>query len=66
MVASAIPAELVAEPPPTDALRTLQERLVSLVDHLEERAIIGTPRDCRRRIVELREEEGVSQLWISC
>lgn len=62
MVASAIPAEIVASLPPTDALRTLQERLVSLVDHLEERAIIGTPQDCRRRIVELREEYGIDHM----
>src|SRR5215831_15777486 len=62
MVASAIPAEIVASLPPTDALRTLQERLVSLVDHIEERAIIGTPQDCRRRIVELREEYGIEHM----
>jgi len=61
-VASAIPAAVVASLPPTDALRTLQERLVSRVEHVEERAIVGTPRDCRRRIVEIREEYGIEHM----
>jgi alkanesulfonate monooxygenase SsuD/methylene tetrahydromethanopterin reductase-like flavin-dependent oxidoreductase (luciferase family) len=62
MVASAIPAEVVAALPPAEALRPLQERLVSIVDHVEERAIIGTPRDCCRRIVEIREEYGIDHM----
>jgi alkanesulfonate monooxygenase SsuD/methylene tetrahydromethanopterin reductase-like flavin-dependent oxidoreductase (luciferase family) len=53
---------VVACLPPADALRTLQERLVSMVEHVEERAIIGTPRDCRRRIVEIREEYGIDHM----
>jgi len=61
-LASAIPAEVVASLPPADALRTLQERLVSMGEHVEDRAIIGTPRDCRRRIGEIGEEYGIAHL----
>jgi hypothetical protein len=33
-----------------------------MVDHVEERAIIGTPRECRRRITEIREEYGIEHI----
>lgn len=49
-------------PIPQQFPRTLRERLMSMPDHLEERAIIGTPQDCRRRIAELRDELGVEHL----
>ena len=58
----AIPAAVVASLPPTDALRVLQERLVSVVDHIEERAIIGTPQDCRRRLAEVIDEYGFDHI----
>jgi alkanesulfonate monooxygenase SsuD/methylene tetrahydromethanopterin reductase-like flavin-dependent oxidoreductase (luciferase family) len=61
-VASAFPPALIGSLPPGDSLRGLWEMLVSMADHLEERAIIGTPRDCRRRLVEVREELGIEHL----
>src|SRR5712692_7413657 len=62
VVLSAFPTVLIAQLPPAHQARTLRERLLSMPDHLEERAIVGTPRDCRRRIAELRDELGVEYL----
>ena len=36
--------------------------ITSMADHLEERAIIGTPRDCRRRLAEVREQWGIEHI----
>jgi alkanesulfonate monooxygenase SsuD/methylene tetrahydromethanopterin reductase-like flavin-dependent oxidoreductase (luciferase family) len=56
---------------PTGALRQLREgaalaefmELVkSLPDHLEERAVVGTPAECRRRLAELRDEFNIDQV----
>jgi alkanesulfonate monooxygenase SsuD/methylene tetrahydromethanopterin reductase-like flavin-dependent oxidoreductase (luciferase family) len=38
------------------------ERASSLPDNLEERAIVGTPQDCRRRLAELRDEFGIEHI----
>jgi alkanesulfonate monooxygenase SsuD/methylene tetrahydromethanopterin reductase-like flavin-dependent oxidoreductase (luciferase family) len=56
------PAGLPAHPPPDDPLRGFWDRVTSMADHLEERAIIGTPRDCRRRLAEVREEWGIEHI----
>jgi alkanesulfonate monooxygenase SsuD/methylene tetrahydromethanopterin reductase-like flavin-dependent oxidoreductase (luciferase family) len=61
-VTSAFPPALIASLPPGDTLRGLWERLVSMADRVEERAIVGTPRDCRRRLAEVREEWGIEHL----
>jgi alkanesulfonate monooxygenase SsuD/methylene tetrahydromethanopterin reductase-like flavin-dependent oxidoreductase (luciferase family) len=56
------PRALVASLPSGDALRDAWETVVSMPNHLEERAIIGTPRDCRRRLAEVRDELGIEHL----
>jgi len=60
-VASAFPP-LLAHLPPDDQRRKSWERLLSFSEHVEERALVGTPRDCRQRIAELREEFGIEHL----
>jgi alkanesulfonate monooxygenase SsuD/methylene tetrahydromethanopterin reductase-like flavin-dependent oxidoreductase (luciferase family) len=57
-----IPPALVANLPPGDPFRSVLERLTSIPDHVEERAIVGTPRDCRRRLAEVREEFGIEHM----
>ncbi len=59
---SVFPPARVAHLPPDDPLRGSLEMITSLADHLEERAIIGTPRDCRRRLAEVREEWGIEHI----
>ena len=39
--------------------------ITSMADHLEERAIIGTPRDCRCQLAEVREEWGIEHIAFS-
>ena len=36
--------------------------ILSLPDHLEDRAIVGTPAECRRRLHELDDEFGLDQV----
>jgi alkanesulfonate monooxygenase SsuD/methylene tetrahydromethanopterin reductase-like flavin-dependent oxidoreductase (luciferase family) len=43
-------------------VRGVWDMITSMADHLEERAIIGTPRDCRRRLAEVREEWGIQHI----
>ncbi len=59
---SLFPAGLAAHLPPDDPLRGGWDMITSMADHLEERAIIGTPRDCRRRLAEVREEWGIEHI----
>jgi alkanesulfonate monooxygenase SsuD/methylene tetrahydromethanopterin reductase-like flavin-dependent oxidoreductase (luciferase family) len=61
-VASAFPPALIANLPLGDPLMGFWKMLTSMADHLEERAIIGTPRDCRRRLAEIREELGIEHM----
>jgi len=59
---SLFPAGLAANLPPDDPLRGGWDMITSMADHLEERAIIGTPHDCRRRLAEVREEWGIEHI----
>ena len=34
----------------------------SLPDQLEQRAVVGTPAECRRRLAELRDEFSIDQI----
>jgi hypothetical protein len=45
-----------------DPLKAFLELVMSLPEHLEERAIVGNPQDCRRRLGELRDEFGIEQV----
>jgi alkanesulfonate monooxygenase SsuD/methylene tetrahydromethanopterin reductase-like flavin-dependent oxidoreductase (luciferase family) len=59
---SGFPTGLPANLPPDDPVRGVWDMITSMADHLEERAIIGTPRDCRRRLAEVREEWGIQHI----
>lgn len=59
---SLFPPALATHLAPDDPLRGLWKRITSLSAHLEERAIIGTPRECRRRLAELQEEWGIEHI----
>jgi len=59
---SIFPPALLANLPPSDPARDVWVRLGSLAEHLEERTIIGSPRDCRRRLAEVREEWGIEHI----
>jgi len=45
-----------------DPLNVMLDLITSIPDHLEERTIIGTPAECRRRLVELNDEFGLDQI----
>jgi len=62
LILRTIPQALVEKLPLGESLKSLWERLSSMAAHLEERAIVGTPRDCRRRIAELREELSIEHI----
>jgi alkanesulfonate monooxygenase SsuD/methylene tetrahydromethanopterin reductase-like flavin-dependent oxidoreductase (luciferase family) len=56
------PPALLAELRTGDPLQMFLERAASLPDNLEERAIVGTPQDCRRRLAEVRDEFGIEHI----
>jgi alkanesulfonate monooxygenase SsuD/methylene tetrahydromethanopterin reductase-like flavin-dependent oxidoreductase (luciferase family) len=56
------PRALLANLPPGDSLRDVWETVTSMPDHVEERVIVGTPRDCRRRLAEVQEELGIEHI----
>jgi len=58
-VSALVPPEAMTAFRPSDPLKVFIELLTSLPDHLEERVIMGTPHDCRRRLAELRDEFGI-------
>ena len=62
LFARTFPRALLATLPPGDALRDIWDMVVSMPEHVEERVIVGTPRDCRRRLAEVREEFGIEHL----
>ena len=62
LISSFIPPEAVAQLRSGDPLRAFFELIHSLPDNLEERAIVGSPSDCRRRLGELRDEFGIEQV----
>ena len=62
LISSFIPPEAVAQLRSGDPLRAFFELIHSLPDNLEERAIVGNPSDCRRRLAELRDEFGIEQV----
>jgi alkanesulfonate monooxygenase SsuD/methylene tetrahydromethanopterin reductase-like flavin-dependent oxidoreductase (luciferase family) len=50
------PTKAIAQLIPGDPLKQFLELVMSLPDELEARAVVGTPRDCRRRLAELRDQ----------
>jgi alkanesulfonate monooxygenase SsuD/methylene tetrahydromethanopterin reductase-like flavin-dependent oxidoreductase (luciferase family) len=45
-----------------DPLQEFLQLVKSLPEHLEERAVVGTPAECRRRLAELRDEFDIDQV----
>jgi alkanesulfonate monooxygenase SsuD/methylene tetrahydromethanopterin reductase-like flavin-dependent oxidoreductase (luciferase family) len=56
------PPELLVQLRSGDPLRQFLDQANSLPDNLEERGIVGTPQDCRRRLAELRDEFGIEHI----
>ncbi len=47
---------------PEDPFKAFLDFALSMPDHLEERAVVGTPAECRRRLTELDDEFGLDQV----
>ncbi len=62
LVSSFAPPEAMTQLRSGDPLRAFLELIQSLPDNLEERAIVGNPSDCRRRLGDLRDEFGIEQV----
>jgi alkanesulfonate monooxygenase SsuD/methylene tetrahydromethanopterin reductase-like flavin-dependent oxidoreductase (luciferase family) len=56
------PPEVMRQLREDNPLKAFLDLAMSLPDHLEERAIVGTPTECRRRLAELRDEFGIDQV----
>jgi alkanesulfonate monooxygenase SsuD/methylene tetrahydromethanopterin reductase-like flavin-dependent oxidoreductase (luciferase family) len=59
---SLFPPGFIGQLPVDAPARGGWDMITSMADHLEERAIIGTPRDCRRRLAEVREQWGIAHI----
>ncbi len=62
LVSHLLPPEFIAQLNPGDPTKLFLDRMMSMPDNLDERAIVGTPQDCRRRLAELREEFGIEHI----
>lgn len=61
-ISAIAPPEAIAQLISGDPLKQFLDLVNSLPENLEERAVLGTPRDCRRRLAELRDEFGIEQV----
>lgn len=59
---SFIPPEALKKLKPDDPFRAFLDFALSMPDQLEERAIVGTPAACRRRLKELQDEFDLDQV----
>lgn len=59
---SFVPPEILKTFKPEDPFRAFLDFALSMPEHLEERAVVGTPAECRRRLAELDEEFGLDQV----
>jgi alkanesulfonate monooxygenase SsuD/methylene tetrahydromethanopterin reductase-like flavin-dependent oxidoreductase (luciferase family) len=59
---SFVPPEMLKTFKPEDPFRAFLDFALSMPDHLEERAVVGTPAECRRRLAELNDEFGLDQV----
>ena len=62
LISSFIPPEAVAQLRSGDPLKAFLDLVQSLPEHVEERALVGSPQDCRRQLAELRDEFGIEQV----
>jgi alkanesulfonate monooxygenase SsuD/methylene tetrahydromethanopterin reductase-like flavin-dependent oxidoreductase (luciferase family) len=59
---SFVPPEALKAFRPEDPFRAFLDFALSMPDHLEERAVVGTPAECRRRLRELNDEFDLDQV----
>jgi alkanesulfonate monooxygenase SsuD/methylene tetrahydromethanopterin reductase-like flavin-dependent oxidoreductase (luciferase family) len=59
---SFVPPEALQAFRPEDPFRAFLDFALSMPNHLEERAVVGTPAECRRRLKELDDEFGLDQI----
>lgn len=62
LITSFVPAHKVKAFAADDPTRTYLEFVLSMPDDVEERAVVGTPAECRRRLAELRDEFELDQV----
>jgi alkanesulfonate monooxygenase SsuD/methylene tetrahydromethanopterin reductase-like flavin-dependent oxidoreductase (luciferase family) len=62
LITSFVPPAAMQELRPGDPLKAFLDLIMSLPNNLEERAIVGTPAECRRRLHELDDEFGLDQI----
>jgi alkanesulfonate monooxygenase SsuD/methylene tetrahydromethanopterin reductase-like flavin-dependent oxidoreductase (luciferase family) len=62
LITSFVPPTAVQQLRQGDPLKAFLDLIMSLPDHLEERAVVGTPAECRRRLSELNDEFALDQV----
>ena len=62
LITSFVPTEAMRKFRADDPLKTFLDLIMSMPDNLEERAVVGTPAECRRRLAELNDEFGLDQV----
>ena len=62
LITSFVPREALHQVPAHDPMRSYLEFILSMPDDVEERAVVGTPAECRRRLYELNDEFGLDQV----
>lgn len=62
LISSFVPPEAMVQLRSGDPLKAFLELVISLPDNLAERAIVGTPQDCRQRLGELRDFFGIEHV----
>ena len=59
---SFVPPELMNRMKDDDPFKAFLQFIRAMPDQLEERAVVGTPAECRRRLAELNDEFGLDQV----
>ena len=62
LITSFVPREALSKVPKHDPMRSYLEFILSMPDDVEERAVVGTPAECRRRLHELNDEFELDQV----
>ena len=62
LITSFVQREALNQVPANDPMRSYLEFILSMPDDVEERAVVGTPADCRRRLTELNDEFDLDQV----
>jgi len=61
-ISTIVPPTVLAQLLDSNPLKQFLDLIHSLPEDLEQRAVVGTPRDCRRRLAELRDEFGIEHI----